>query len=436
MLGAAVFFRVQWLSRFDIVSGDALDGRLVVYIHEHLFQWLLGHVALASPPFYYPQPHVLGYSDALLLDLVPYAALRVAGLDPFLSHQLTGIALTLLGYVCFIGCLRYAFAVRYPIAIAAALLFVFGNPAYKQHVHANFFAINYVPAIALVALWALGAFPRLSVRLLGGVAIAMILFALLFATAFYPAWFTAVAAMFAAIPAAVCLRRQIAPFARAHARPLAAVVTVAALAFGMGLLPFVWIYGPVIPVHSRSFAEYLVYAPFPQDVIHLSPTNFVWGSVLQLIPENLRYGRAIFHLAITPIVLLGMLAGAWWVGSGGLIDRSRDAFAAIFVMAVAFAFLALWLLTLQIGHKSLFWLAWKFVPGGAAIRAGDRYVVWINPWVVAALAVVLDRMLSRYRERSAAAGRRAALLLSLFLAFLLIEQLNTIPPSACRAARS
>ena len=98
-LGAAVFFRAALSSGFAVTSGDVADGRLIVYLHEHLYRWLLGQASFLSPAMFYPQTKVLGYTDAFLLDLVPYAAFRFSGLDPFLSAQLMAMGLSLLCFV-------------------------------------------------------------------------------------------------------------------------------------------------------------------------------------------------------------------------------------------------------------------------------------------------------------------------------------------------
>src|ERR1044071_2596242 len=85
--GAAVFFRHSLLSWFDTVIGDAGDGRMIVYLHEHLFNAVRGRAALPSPPFYFPQQDTLGLGPAFLLDAAPYSIFRFLGLDPFLSFQ-------------------------------------------------------------------------------------------------------------------------------------------------------------------------------------------------------------------------------------------------------------------------------------------------------------------------------------------------------------
>ncbi len=100
VIGAAVFFPTSLLSGFDIINGDPADGELIVYAHEHLFRRLEGPASFRSPAFFYPQPDVLGYTDAFMLVLLPYAGLRLTGDDPFFSMQLLAIALSALCFFC------------------------------------------------------------------------------------------------------------------------------------------------------------------------------------------------------------------------------------------------------------------------------------------------------------------------------------------------
>jgi hypothetical protein len=151
-VGAAYFFRQTLLSGFDVMSGDRGDTRLIVYLHEHVVQSFLGNARFLSPGFFYPQPNVLGFSDAFLLDIVPYAGLRALGCDPFLSLQILYIALS---WLCFMAslviCARYL-QVRPVIALCAAALITFpNNLMFKTGIgHVNFFGLYYVPAIVLL----------------------------------------------------------------------------------------------------------------------------------------------------------------------------------------------------------------------------------------------------------------------------------------------
>src|SRR5436190_13163744 len=124
-IGAAIFFREPLLASFHVIFGDTVDGSLIIYTHEHLFRAITGHAQFLSPPFFYPQPNVLGFTDAVLLDLLPYAIFRGLGVDMFLSAQLMFLLMSLLSFVAvLIICTRYL-AVRTPIALCAAALITF-----------------------------------------------------------------------------------------------------------------------------------------------------------------------------------------------------------------------------------------------------------------------------------------------------------------------
>ena len=81
-LGFLIFFRAQIFSGFDLLFGDRGDTRLVVFIHEHVFQAFIGRSAFLSPPFFYDVTKTLGFSDAYLLDQIIYTPLRGLGLIP------------------------------------------------------------------------------------------------------------------------------------------------------------------------------------------------------------------------------------------------------------------------------------------------------------------------------------------------------------------
>src|SRR5690242_11418029 len=67
VMGAALFFRQQIASGFDLISGDIGDARLIVYLNEHWFRVFSGLADFRSPPQFYPLEGTLGYSDAFFL---------------------------------------------------------------------------------------------------------------------------------------------------------------------------------------------------------------------------------------------------------------------------------------------------------------------------------------------------------------------------------
>ena len=64
-VGALISFRFVTASLFNVIFGDRGDGRLIIYLHEQ------GRADFPSPPMFYPQKYVLGFSDALCSTLRP-----------------------------------------------------------------------------------------------------------------------------------------------------------------------------------------------------------------------------------------------------------------------------------------------------------------------------------------------------------------------------
>ena len=84
---------------------------------------------------------------------------------------------------------------------------------------------------------------------------------------------------------------------------------------------------------------------------------------------------------------------------------------------MAFVFWLSWLLTWRIGVYSGYWLVWHLVPGASGIRAAWRIGLVVNMAMVAALAVLFDRILSFYGRLLPIAATRAGILVSVFLVY-------------------
>jgi hypothetical protein len=216
--GALVFFRYPLFSAFDAIFGDRGDGRMIIYLHEHLFGALQGKSQFASPGFFFPVRQTLGLAPAFSPDLPLYATLRVIGCDPFLAFQLL---LILLSVLCFAATLFVAaryLQVRIWIALCAAALVTFSNNLFvKAGVgHTNFLLLYYIPCIVAIALWGIEKFPHLVPRSIAGVAIAAALLALLFSTDVYPAWMFVLSLLIAAGAVIILRGRSVAAFVRQY----------------------------------------------------------------------------------------------------------------------------------------------------------------------------------------------------------------------------
>ncbi len=422
--GAAIFFRDFLLSGFDLVPGDRLDARLIVYIHEHLFQWLLGNARLTSPDIYHPQANVLGYSDAFLLDLLPYSAFRMMGLDPYLSIMTMFLALSGLCFVCVTILLNGFLRANIFLALAGAILITFPNNLYfkTESGHLQFFTLYYIPGIILLGLWSVKDFPKIASRSVAGVAATSTLFALLLATGYYTAWMFAMTALLAITAIGVARRHDVFRFLALNARPLAILFGFAAAGFAIGLIPFVLIYLPVVRIFpSRPFQEFILRAPGIGDMANVSAWNLVWGSLASALLGGARAGNPELALAITPGMTLAFLAFAQAAMRGKLDDGANSPRTHLYALAGLSVLLGSWLLTLKVGAFSGFWIAFQTLPGAGAIRAGERVQLVANLWVASALVLMIHRWIAK---ESGASCVRRYLLSGVILALCIVEQLN------------
>jgi hypothetical protein len=422
-IGAAVFFRITLLSGFDVVSGNGGDGRQNLYVHEHLYRWILGRADFASPPIFYPQPNVLGFSDAFLIDLLPYSALRLLGLDPFLAMQLLLIALSAVCFWSVYRLLSLHFGVRVYIALAAATLVAFPNDLFikASSGHLNTFSLYYIPPTALLVARGLSGFPRVTSGSILFVGSASLLYALLFSTCFYVAWMFGLTVLIAALYAGLRFWHRVVPFLKTDVRTILALCATSAFCFSIGLIPFYVIYGPVLQLFpSWSFREYISFAPFPYDVINVSSWNGLWGWFIDSALAPGRGNRVEQALAVTPgmtLIFLLLARGVTRTASKaiGRQWQIQFAMAAVTVLAIS------WLLTLKIGSVSLYWLPFHVIPGASAIRVGGRIQLLVNLWIVTGLALLIDRQLSATPPNSR--KPMYAMAAAIFL-FCMVEQIN------------
>lgn len=432
--GASVFFRISLLSGFKVVPGDLIDSRMIIYFHEHLFQWLLGNEQLYSPPFYYPQPSAFGYSDAFLLDLLPYSAVRLLGFDPFLSMLATAVVLSALCFAStFIILARYL-RIRPLVALGGAVLITFPNNLYfkTQFGHLNFFALYYIPCIALLAVWAVEKFPDVRPWAILRVAAAASLYGLLFSTGYYTAWLFALTALTAMVVVGIALRSEVTGFIESKARPLAILLGAGAAGLAIGLIPFHVIYGPVVQLFpSRPFSEYIAYAPMPKDLVNVTAWNAIWGWLVERLLGIARASSVEQALAVTPGTTLIFFMFARAALSDKATDRAESRWTRLFTLCCVVIFAAGWLLTLKIGTFSAFWVLFHVFPGAGAIRTGDRVQLFVNIWVVSGLVLLIDRWID---SAQSAPRNRRHMLAGAILLFCVVEQVNFYESGVVRTA--
>ena len=426
--GFLVFFRWQIFSDFDLVFGDRGDARFVAFIHEHVYRWLHGGAALLSPPFFFNQSKTLGYSDAFLLDQLIYAPLRLFGAEPLLAVSLITVILPPIAFLfCYLFLRRLDISVH--LASLGALIFTFANNLYLKSNQLQHFAVYYIPVIvycALVAVIDVHQRPRRA-YLLG--AFAAGLYGLLFSTGYYMAWFFGLGLLISTPIAVYIAWPQVRAWWSTRPRRVLGLGSAASLSFIAALSIFAAIYGPVLSIGAaRGFAEYLIYAPTPIDLINVGRQNLVWSGLirwLHLIGDD-RLGYGEVSIALTPVVQILLLSSAvlafrprFWPATD--VGRLSGAL----VIAGASVCALLYLLTIKIHNFSLFHLLYAIAPGAKAIRVGYRGMVVANLFAVAAIGLTFDRIIQFTLQQPRTWLRLVRLaILTTLLSLAVIEQVN------------
>jgi hypothetical protein len=354
-------------SGFARTQGGLADSRLVNYILEHEYRWLMGYPAHAefwSPPVFHPGKNTLAYSETLLGAAPIYWVFRMFRLPPDTAFQFWLLALSVLNYAAgWLLLRRGAGFLGFPSSLGA-FLFAFANARIAHIGHPQLLPAFY-PAIALLALCRL----MVPAAKAGGRLKSLVWSSLLvgsisaqFYTCIYTAWFLVFGLGVAAIAAGLIResRSAIVTALRIHAPSLA----LGSLVAGLILLPMAHHYlQAASEVGMREFDRTLPMLPRVQSWIYMGPGNWLYGWMSGVPPFRSMMAPFSYEQALG----FGFVTLAC-AGAGFFLRRSSP-----FYRGLLFASLALVLVTtLWPGDLSLWRPVHEIVPGASALRAVAR----------------------------------------------------------------
>lgn len=406
----AIAWRSRPVGASCAVLDNPLDARLVGYLLEWGYLHLQGVAApegnLWSPPFFYPVPDVLAYSENLFSGYLTYFPLRWLGLSP--SSALFAFHLLHLGLTPVVAylCLRTLRLGRWPSLIAAAV-FSWGWIRYFHYGHLQF-AAGYPIPLFFTALY----FAVHRRRPWAGV-LAAWTFLFTWHVSLYTAIFLilgtlAMAGAQLVVPGGA---RELARVVRSYGRDAAArpYRTLACLALSVGALLL------VVPSATLYAEVHEGVGPAPEDEVRT-----YWGNVLSWVrppPQHALLGR--FHVYFPQ-----EWGGVWekqaflgWLGflglllpGAGLLVRRRRIFSLWPrpLVATSVAGLALLLVFSSYGGRwpeLPFWFLHAHFPGLSGLRAPTRIAFVVSWFAALCLATHLQRLAAaRSVARGIAAG--------------------------------
>ncbi len=423
--GCLIFFRSAFTSGFDKIIGDDGDSRLAIYLMEHWVQVAKGHGSWTSPRMFYPTKMTLGYSDTFLLNEVFYLPLRGLGLDRFLAFQWTVMLLTLVGFNSLFVFLRRTLQLGSLTSAALATAFAFGNNLYNVAGHVQLFAVYWVPVLLLLVSQIHRACDRK--RQTAWAFAAGALLGLLFYSSYYIAWFATLAGIGFTVIVLVW-RMSTRGFAVVlqsmwqSLRQHGAAAIAATVGFVLAMIPFAITYLPTLrDFPDRSYKEAMTFAAWPSDVVNLGRDNYLWGSALRSTLSTERLGFGEVWVAVTPLLMLAAL-----IACVVMIIRRRSVavgFAGEACVAATIVLACLTVLPIKFGARSLWAIAYTFIPGAKALRAVDRAEILCGLIAVLIVAIAIRSLRDLFDNKPARRGRAVAGV-AVLLGLIVLEQLN------------
>jgi hypothetical protein len=276
--GLLMVHRPTIFSGFRWLPNSPIDGRLIHYLLEHGYRWVIGqpgHKSLWDPPFFYPARNAAAYTD-LLLSLGPvYWLWRGMGASPDLSFGIWMVSMSALNYLAGLLLFRKGLELDMLPASLGAFLVAFGAPRVNQAGHEQLRPCFYV-LLAVFALTRLfrsrspSRLKRWAYWILASAGLILQLYG-----GFYLAWFLIVGAALTALGALVlssCRWR----FLETVWRDLGMILLVGAAGLLL-IVPFLLHYVPVAREVKPDLQFCRTLHPSFSSWFNMGEGNWLWG---------------------------------------------------------------------------------------------------------------------------------------------------------------
>src|SRR6185437_11735516 len=214
------------------------------------------------------------------------------------------------------------------------------------------------------------------------------------ATAFYYAWYFALWTMLFLLLALVF--RESRSFIVVNAWKFRRPLLISAGVFLIGFIPILLVYLPT----ARGGAWYrfdfvLEMIPDWRALLSMGDGNYVWGWFYKRLMGNERpstWGELMVGIGLVPsLAWLALTIASVW-----LIKKGRAVFLGVMILATSIFIV----LGFKIGSHSLWVYVYQYFPGGGAIRAVSRYMIFLSLPMSVAFAYGLQKILQLASTRS------------------------------------
>lgn len=389
-------FRVQINNKFTTLYGDSYDAAIVVAILEHWINTFRGDSHWSQLYYFYPYQNTLAQTDGYFIIGVIYAVIRLFGIDPFVSSELSNMVVRGIGFLSFYWMMRKVFHIRFGWAVFAAGLFIIANNLTVHGTRVQLATLSFAPFVTVLlheAYQALVNDDRKRCFAWGSAAgVALGSWAL---TCFYITWFFIFFIVILAL-ALLCVAEQAqrANLWRAVKQHIWVVVAVGVVAI-VSMIPLLSVYLPKAAESGvRSYASAQHYAVTLPGILQLGETNILFGELylkfLKVIAPSYTWEGEYYNTGIAPIIFVLFCFAGWAI----FRNRTRSP-SGQFVWAIYLASLVTWLCVIKVGGHSLWFFVYHLFPGAKALNVIGAYQIFLSFPIVVVVVIYLSKLVPR-----------------------------------------
>lgn len=412
-----IFHRELLLSGFDLLSGDAGDARLNIIIADSWRDYFSGRLPLRSTRIFYPYPNSQGFTDLSLTLFLFSAPLRLLGLDEMRSVQLLYILLLFLGSFSFFYLARKVLKFSFPISLTGALFIVFNNAFFHKIIRTQFYFLMLVPlfTIFFVRFWQNWKEEQREKQLFFYGAGAVLTYAVIAYSNFYTSFFIALFLFFFFLSWGIYLlvRKGALHFTLKKAGIIVGLILFFILLF----LPFFYIYKPLLSeTFYRTWEQVSYGLPVATDILNFGKENLLWGGLYERFfpPIHKDFLDHVYGLPPLSFLLAIFSLFCFWKQ----VKKDRKVYPLYIFLLLSSMILTFIFTVKPYPFWSLYYVIWKYFPGGRGIGAVARIYVFLMLPLALFIMGVMEEKLREYPRK------KQLLLASIGGLLLLADHLN------------
>lgn len=381
-----------------VLIGDEGDARLNNLLVEHWFRAFGGKEKFSIVNIFYPITNTLAYTDMLLALAIPYSILRLFGMNMFLANKIVLIGFHIFGSYSLFYLLKKKFKLNNLWSLLGVIVFSYSSAYYVRIGHTQLITISLVPLLIIFMFCFFENFQNKVKRIVYGF-LTITLYVLIMYTSWYTAFFTALfMATFIVIYVCVASSNKNKVFSnvwmyikKCYKEIIAYVVYAICIA-----IPFFKMYIQVSRMYGkRSYSEIATMLPELIDFFNVGDNNLLIGRFIKALGLSSRTYLNQGEMSVGfSLLTMGLLVAAFFYVRKKYLKEKYKALetegsytvqSKMVLVSIIYAVLVSFILLVQSKEISFWYLVYRFVTGGSAIRAAVRY----NYYLVMPVAIVI-----------------------------------------------